>query len=155
MHLPNKRIHCARPLGIRPTERSEPERVRNPIKEASLRKEPRILLTRQKPAAMSMLKYLMANGFTPSLADLAMAWALGFDPNALAELGIPWGPIVLGPGAWAPQFSTPDRGHLQFVDLAHGHREFIRSLARLGLGTPPLRPGLAPEHGALCLVAIQ
>jgi hypothetical protein len=58
----------------------------------------------------------MANGFTPSVADLAMAWPLGV--VALAELGIPWEPIVLGPGAWAPTI------HLQFLDLAHGQREF-------------------------------
>jgi hypothetical protein len=45
----------------------------------------------------------MPNGFTPSLADLGQASAQGFDPNPLAKLGVvPWEPIVLGPGAWAP-----------------------------------------------------
>jgi hypothetical protein len=84
----------------------------------------------------------MANGFTPSLADLVMAWVLGFHPNALAELGIPWEPIVLGPGAWAPTILDVDT-------CSSWNGAWARAFSGLSLGLGTAAPvGLAAEHGA-------
>jgi hypothetical protein len=49
----------------------------------------------------------MANGFSPSLADLATALGLGSEPGPWTELALQWAPAVLGPGDWAPEVLGP------------------------------------------------